>query len=569
MEARIRRLSGGLVEVVTFEFIETGIIQLIHQSVKEYFIATDETNPTPRIDPRQAQRYLARVCITAVTYPDFTACYKQSLTQFLEYATQHWPRHASLADVEGSRQLAAFNWPESMKFVAWPDAAEDLAWNQRRLSRLLPQYIPEILIGNISIAELESVRATAYPLAICLREGMTSDIEYFLQASASDVDYYFNSSQLDRKETLSKATAVAIATGHEQAVLHLIKHGADPDYKIDCSRLNLLALAAAYCRGSIIKLLLDNGTKPNSHCYHHMLIAIRVGSLATVKALIDNGADCNLRGTEELWVLRDDLTSGTHGSIRLVRNQSPLQHAILCMMHDGGRSEQLVHLLLDNGAKVKGLFPFPLFISSPQRLAKCSGLPEPKHGCGSLGETPLHIAAVGGYTGIMRRLIALGANVNALAYSVIHYGVTPLEAAAFHGQMAAVQLLLYHGADVASMGPEYNGSAVHAAAEGGHVGVLRQFLPLFAASVSSIVGEEHPLYLAAFYNHRDCITEIVKQGSFGVIFWNRCGQFYMAERHMKYFDWESWMGHTWVADPLTEGRKAAACALITVRRYRG
>ncbi|KAH0606881.1 uncharacterized protein H6S33_003715 [Morchella sextelata] len=305
-------------------------------------------------------------------------------------------------------------------------------------------------------------------------------------------------------------------------------------------------LAAAYGRDSIIKLLLDNGATTCSRCSDPMFMAIQVGSLATVRALIDNGADCNSQGATWVRARRYNDTQDS-GIFFQMKNQNLLQHAILSMIYDGG-SEQVVSLLLANGAKVKGPFPLPVLMNHSRRVP-----PEPLS-LGELGETPLHIAEVGGYTGIVRRLIALGADVNAVAWPSMHYGRTPLEVAAFKGKMAAVQLLLDNGAEITSMGPKYNGSAVHAAAAGEHVSLLQQLISLCSAiGVSSILGEDHPLYSAARCGRKDCVKEIVKQDCFGAIFWDKYGHFCMAQRHMKYFDWESWMGHTWEADPTEEG----------------
>ncbi|KAI5844069.1 hypothetical protein DFP73DRAFT_632156 [Morchella snyderi] len=478
MEARIRRFSGGLVEVVRTPSTSSGtyssselepeveqsedeesgmVIQLIHQSLEEHLFSTDTSNPTPRIDPRQAQRYLARVCITTITYPDFTACYEQNVTPFLKYAAKEWPTHASLADVEGNRQLAAFNWPESTRFLAWHDTLND---PEARAARPYDPPCPYALVRDeIQMKHggyeewRKGIGSIVYPLAICLRQGMTSDIEFFLKASVSEVNSYFDSShaQLNRKETLSKTAILAISMGNKQAVLNLIEHGADVDYKIKLDAviigLNFMGLAALYDRDFMIKPLLDSGVKiiGDYNISNPLLLAILAGSRATMEVLIANSAD----------------------------------------------------------------------------------------------------SASGGYTGIMQRLIALGANVNAVVKPFVIHGRTPLETAAFRGNMKAVQLLLYYGAKVASVGPGYNGSAVHAAAHGGDVKALQKLLPLYAPAVNSLLGKQHPLYLAAIRYHKDCMRELVKQGCFDVIIWNRFGQFYMAKRHMKYFDWESWMGHTW------------------------
>ena len=61
-----------------------------------------------------------------------------------------------------------------------------------------------------------------------------------------------------------------------------------------------------------------------------------------------------------------------------------------------------------------------------------------------VGPTALHAAVSGGHVGMVRRLLAAGAQVNA----VTEEGITPLLLAAAHSQCEVAHLLLVAGADV-------------------------------------------------------------------------------------------------------------------------
>ena len=85
----------------------------------------------------------------------------------------------------------------------------------------------------------------------------------------------------------------------------------------------------------------------------------------------------------------------------------------------------------------------------------------------SVGPTALHAAVSGGHVGMVRRLLAAGAQVNA----VTEEGITPLLLAAAHSQCECAHLLLAVGADVqAANNAGY--TALHAAARCGCVPLL-------------------------------------------------------------------------------------------------
>jgi hypothetical protein len=103
--------------------------------------------------------------------------------------------------------------------------------------------------------------------------------------------------------------------------------------------------------------------------------------------------------------------------------------------------------------------------------ADTSRAPALVHVCDEDGYTPLHRAAYNGRLGVLRVLLAHGADVAARTAE----GWTALHSAARWGQAAAAELLLAHGADPAAVS---NGGAtpLHLAATQADAAVLRVLL---------------------------------------------------------------------------------------------
>lgn len=109
-------------------------------------------------------------------------------------------------------------------------------------------------------------------------------------------------------------------------------------------------------------------------------------------------------------------------------------------------------------------------------------------------DRPLHLATAGGQLELMARLIALGADVNAVNRS----GYTPLHVAARHGLVAPAQLLLQHGANLRLR--TRNGRELRDMVPLGH-GIEDEFMALVTARAAidnarSIFSPSHPLATA-------------------------------------------------------------------------
>lgn len=101
-----------------------------------------------------------------------------------------------------------------------------------------------------------------------------------------------------------------------------------------------------------------------------------------------------------------------------------------------------------------------------------SAKPQLVHQRTILGDTPLHLAVALGDANVVRRLIHIGADVNAKGDS----RVTPLHEAAFYGKSEIAELLLAAGADVNAVGYRHNNTPLHVATVHGHAGLAKVLL---------------------------------------------------------------------------------------------
>jgi ankyrin repeat protein len=184
-----------------------------------------------------------------------------------------------------------------------------------------------------------------------------------------------------------------------------------------------------------------------------LMHAAAIGSLDTMRLLLDKGADVNARNaagaTALMWAVTD------LSKVRLlvdrgadVKAASSLGHTALelAAMSDG--SVEIVRLLLTHGA-------------DPKAVDK------------ALMSTALTAATMGNDTDTIRQLVAAGADVNAA--DVI--GFTPLMYASQNGNLEAVKLLLSKGANANVVSAPPGGLTV----KNGII-QLGQFTPLLAAA---------------------------------------------------------------------------------------
>lgn len=137
------------------------------------------------------------------------------------------------------------------------------------------------------------------------------------------------------------------------------------------------------------------------------------------------------------------------------------------------------------------------------------------------GRTALQAAALGGHAALVELLLARGADADAPAARV--GGLTALQAAALAGEAAVVEILLRHGgggADVDAPGAvgqsHPGGTALHAAAAGGHLGIVRRLLAA-GADPNSRAGprRQTPMQSAHVIGRTDIVDVLVEAGAVG------------------------------------------------------
>ncbi|KAJ6461871.1 ankyrin repeat-containing domain protein [Mycena vitilis] len=212
-----------------------------------------------------------------------------------------------------------------------------------------------------------------------------------------------------------------------------------------------------------------------------LILAVSLGDIISVRALLERGADPNIKGGKDGSALLSACRNG-HGELaRLL-----LQHGAdpNVQADDGGTALQAasssgivatVGVLLEYGADVKlqgGQYGTALqaaLVGDIFDLLLAHGADVNAHG-GEYG-TALHAASYRGDIAIVELLLARGADVNIQGG---RFG-TALQAAAHEEEIDIVELLLAHGADVNIQGGKY-GTALQAATYAGDIAIVELLL---------------------------------------------------------------------------------------------
>ena len=212
------------------------------------------------------------------------------------------------------------------------------------------------------------------------------------------------------------------------------------------------------------------------------------GYEATVRFLLDQGADATAKDENGETVLHQAAKGGHEATVRLLLDQGADATAkdengetALHQATKGGH-ETTVRLLLDQGADA---------------TAKDEN-----------GETALHRAAKGGHEATVRLLLDQGADATAKDDN----GETALHRAAKGGHETTVRLLLDQGADATAK--DKNGeTALHRAAERGHETTVRLLLDQGADATAKDENGETALHRAAERGHEATVRLLLNQGA--------------------------------------------------------
>jgi ankyrin repeat protein len=219
----------------------------------------------------------------------------------------------------------------------------------------------------------------------------------------------------------------ALCRGRNDVLCLLLEEGLPLDHCVD--KLSLLFHAARDGLDATVRLLLDRGADIHAKNWYGLTalhLAAGRGHEATVRLLLDRGANIHAKNYEDRTALHLAALDGLDATVRLLldrgadidsKNNSG-STALLDAAENG--HEATVRLLLDRGADI--------------------------HAKNWYGLTVLHFAAQRGHEPTVRLLLDRGADI----HSKDSGGWTALLRAAYKGHEAIVRLLLDRGADIHS-----------------------------------------------------------------------------------------------------------------------
>ncbi len=189
---------------------------------------------------------------------------------------------------------------------------------------------------------------------------------------------------------------------------------------------------------------------------------VQFGTVDTVRALLDQGADINARDNNGWTVLMAAVNGGKDAMVRLLLEKGADVNA---KDKDGSTAltwaafntrADIMATLLDNGAdpNIKDAYGGPLLVRSlmpfkPDVVRVLLAKGADPNAANANGDTALYWAVSYGYGDVVKALLAKGADPNARN----NRGETPLSLAVSHGNTALVQLLKNPG----GAGPEAGG----------------------------------------------------------------------------------------------------------------
>ncbi|XP_041819083.1 ankyrin repeat and SOCS box protein 3 isoform X2 [Chelmon rostratus] len=300
-------------------------------------------------------------------------------------------------------------------------------------------------------------------------------------------------------DTVSSVAAAA-RSGCWKRVKRLIRRG----FSVDCrDNRGWNALHEAAAAGSL-------------QCVQEILSAVGAGSprgcRSYVNSLTHEGESACYLAAERGHLAVVRILLKAHANINQQTNDlsCPLYAAV-----NGGHKE-VVELLVSKGAEVNGTHTASCWTCLHQAVYK--GHREIVHMLVNVsnlealddhGISPLFVAAQYGQQECLEILVNAGANVSTQAADL----ATPLLIASQEGHQACVDFLLDHGADPnIACSHDWPQLPIHAAAEFGHIGVLRRLIAATDRACDRGDGMVSPLYMAVLRHQSKSVEMLLREG---------------------------------------------------------
>lgn len=433
--SQLRRMTYGLVEVVSDPGSYTDTVQLLHSSVRDFLMGATSHLAVSQTSLAYGSVGLIHTLMaeTCFRYIMQISCSGNSTTHpFLDYSVSHWSFHARTGEqlaVSQDYLIEIFRRPSSKSVSFWLEEYEGVRSPQTSSAKSVP--LPHVAAHHGLISTLK---------AMSLRD-------------PAEVTW-------DLKDCMGRtALHHAAAQGHSDVVRLLLDHGASIDVE-DTQMITPLRTASQKGQTSVVEHLLaldENKTSDvaGRTAIHH---AARAGHTEVVKILIDKGADLDAQDLRGHSALTLAAASGNEdlACFLLKLNDSRWSAAMIGVALTFAAALNLKTLTrsLLRSERLSG--PDDVFVQQAFIASIISGSQELvllflELGCHPdlhdyrYGQSALSIAAAGGDDRIVRILLEHGAHPN---IQDIRTGLTPVMHAISRGFPVVVQLLLEFGAEL-------------------------------------------------------------------------------------------------------------------------
>ena len=435
LASKLRRLTYGLVEVVSDPKSNSSTVQFIHVTVRDFFTRESPHLVAPRTGSSQHPVGLAHTAMakTCLRYIHRTFCKGKSLRDpFLKYSVLYWSFHAKAGErlaVSQDYLIELFQWPSTVIASLWLEEYE----------RVHNRQIRSVSTSLLHVA------------AHC---GLFSTVEALSIRQPTD-------SSWDHKDYRGRTPLHhAAAQGHTDIVRLLLDQGASVDVE-DIQKVAPLQDASRKGHTSVVTALLAEGANAATKdatgrtAIHH---AARAGDIKAVKMLVAGGTRLDGLDIHGHSVLTLAAASGneelTEFLLRLNSTTWPATVVGVALAFAAALGfKTLTRSLLHSGG-FSG--PDDFFVQQAFIAAVVAGSEEAlllllELGChpdlhdSKYGQSALSIAAACGHDRLVRILLEHGAHAN---IQDVHTGITPVMHAISRGHPVIVQLLLDYGAEV-------------------------------------------------------------------------------------------------------------------------